>query len=94
MIWYVYILFSASSNSYYTGITTDLERRLGEHNTSPKGAKRTKAGRPWALAYSEGPFDRREALQREYRVKQMTHATKKRLVSTECRQETTQTTLA
>ena len=51
MKWFVYIL-KCSDNTLYTGITTDIERRIKEHNSSNKGAKYTKTRRPVKLFYS------------------------------------------
>ncbi len=53
----------------YTGIATDLERRLEEHNSSPRGAKYTRARRPVKLVYTETYKDRSSASKREYEIK-------------------------
>lgn len=45
MAWFLYIV-ECSDKSLYAGITTDVARRIQEHNESPKGAKYTKARRP------------------------------------------------
>lgn len=67
--WWLYLLRSASGRSY-VGITTELERRLEQHNgEQPGGAKSTRAGRPWALSRSWGPYTRSEASSLEYRLK-------------------------
>ena len=79
-IYYVYIL-RCSDGTLYTGITTDLERRVDEHNTSPKGAKYTRARRPVELLYSEECGDKSGASQREYAIKRMTRAQKMALLS-------------
>ena len=50
--WYVYVV-RCRDDSLYTGITTELERRIEEHNHSPKGARYTRARRPVELVYSE-----------------------------------------
>ena len=50
--WWVYLV-SCSDGSLYTGITTNVERRISEHNTSKKGAKYTRNKRPVRLVYSE-----------------------------------------
>ena len=50
--YFVYIL-ECSDQTLYTGITTDVDKRLEEHNTSDKGAKYTKARRPVRLLYCE-----------------------------------------
>lgn len=48
---HVYILFSLKLNKYYVGSTTDLRRRLVEHNRGKE--KFTKTGVPWLFVYSE-----------------------------------------
>lgn len=79
--WYVYFL-RCSDNSLYTGITTDLHRRLFEHNNSNKlGAKYTRVRRPVALVYSEDLHDRKSASQREYQLKQLKKSAKEALVT-------------
>ena len=62
-------MLECSDGTLYTGITTDIERRLDEHNNSPKGAKYTRARRPVALVYSEELESRSEASKREYFIK-------------------------
>ncbi len=52
----------------YVGWTLDLDRRLAEHNGSPKGARSTR-GRAWALLYAEKHRTRRRAMAREYALK-------------------------
>lgn len=71
MPWTVYVLVSDSAGATYVGITTDLERRLAEHNgLAPRGAKATRAGRPWSIGATYGPYeDRSEAQRIEYLVK-------------------------
>ena len=71
--WFVYVLDSRSTQSTYVGITTDPERRLEQHNgETPGGAKSTRAGRPWQLAVTAGPFDSRSDAQRvEHHVKKL-----------------------
>ncbi|MDG1751667.1 MAG: GIY-YIG nuclease family protein [Thalassotalea sp.] len=79
--WYVYLLRCAD-NSLYTGVTTDIERRVQEHNhCNKKGAKYTRVRRPVALAYQESAIDRKTACQREYQLKQLTKPEKEQLVS-------------
>ena len=80
-MYYVYILKCADS-TYYTGITTDLERRIYEHNNSDKAAKYTRARRPLLLVYSEEYKDRSMASKREYKIKKkMTRVEKLALIS-------------
>lgn len=85
MDWYVYILQSTITGRLYTGVSTDPDRRLIEHNTSRKGAKATRAGRPWVIIYREGPTSKGEALRREYRIKQLKRSHKLCLKTEELR---------
>lgn len=68
MSYFVYIL-QCADDTLYTGIATDINRRLNEHNTSDKGAKYTRSRRPVTLVYSEGFPDRSSASRREYEIK-------------------------
>jgi len=68
--WFVYIL-CCQDNSLYTGITTDLERRIIEHNESNKGARYTRARRPVKLVYSEPATNRSTASKREAALKSL-----------------------
>lgn len=62
-MYYVYVLFSSCYNTYYTGSTGNLEKRLNEHNT---GKCRYTSGRmPWTLVYKEELEDRSAAVRRE-----------------------------
>ena len=79
MGYYVYIV-KCSDATLYTGITTDLTRRLDEHNNSPKGAKYTKVRRPVELVYSEKCKDRSSASKREYIIKKLSRMKKEALI--------------
>jgi putative endonuclease len=74
-MYFVYIL-QCSDETLYTGITTDISRRITEHNTSAKGAKYTRLRRPVKLVYSEECRDRSEASKREYAIKHLTRKEK------------------
>ena len=78
-MYYLYIL-ECADGTLYTGITTDLARRVEEHNGSEKGAKYTRTRRPVKLCYSESCKDRSSASKREREVKKMTRAQKLRLI--------------
>jgi len=78
--WFIYLLCCRDS-SLYTGITTDLSRRLHEHNNSGKGAKYTQARRPVRLVYWEPAPDRAAAARREYQIRKLSASTKKRLIA-------------
>lgn len=85
--WYVYFLRCAD-NSLYAGITTDLSRRLDEHNFSNKlGAKYTRVRRPVSLVFSEESPSRSEATRKEYQLKKLTKAKKERMVSNHLRKK-------
>ena len=75
---YVYIL-RCGDGTFYTGWTTDLQRRVMAHN-SGIGGKYTKSRLPVELVYSEEYKDRREAQKREYAIKQLSRAEKLRLI--------------
>jgi len=77
--WFVYIL-CCQDNSLYTGITTDIERRLVEHNETNKGAKYTRARRPVSLVYSEIAKDRSAASKREAQLKSLPLHKKRALI--------------
>jgi putative endonuclease len=74
-------MLECADGTYYTGVTTDVERRLREHNTSPKGAKYTLARRPVTLVYQEVCSDRSTAQQREYVVRNLSRKDKKILIT-------------
>lgn len=80
MSYFVYIL-KCNDDTLYTGITKDVNKRLEEHNTSPKGAKYTKARRPVKLLYQEPSKDRSTASKREYAIKKLTRAKKLALIN-------------
>lgn len=78
-MYHLYILRCAD-DTLYTGITTDLDRRVAEHNTSPVGAKYTRARRPVALVYSRRFRTRSNALREEARVKRLSRSEKLRII--------------
>lgn len=77
-MWYLYIL-RCGDGTLYTGITTDVERRLEEHRQG-RGAKYTRGRGPLELAYQEECGTHSEALKREYAVKQLPRDEKERLI--------------
>lgn len=80
-MYYVYIL-QCSDNSLYTGITTDINRRIQEHNDdiSTKGARYTRARRPVHLVYQSLFNNRSEASAEESRIKKLTKKQKELLI--------------
>jgi len=76
---YVYIL-ECRDKTYYTGYAVDLERRLQEHQEGT-GCKYTRGRRPVQLVYWEDCPSKSAAMQREYQLKQLTKAGKKKLIA-------------
>ncbi|CAA6800279.1 MAG: Endonuclease [uncultured Sulfurovum sp.] len=75
-------MVQCSDDTLYTGITTDLERRVDEHNNSQKGAKYTRARRPVSLVYREALENRSLASKREFLIKKMKRKEKIKLFNT------------
>lgn len=78
--WFVYMI-EASDHSIYTGITTDVERRLHEHCQGKIGAKYFRGREPVRIAYQEGGHDRGSACRREAELKRLTREQKLDLIS-------------
>ena len=76
--WFVYIV-RCLDRTLYTGITTDLDRRLAEHNAG-LGAKYTRPRRPVVLVYSEQAISRSAAARREYQIKKLSPTGKMDLI--------------
>ena len=72
--WYSYIL-RCGDGTLYTGITTDVEKRLEAHRAG-KGAKYTRGRLPLELAYSEVCGSHSDALKRELQIKKLTREQK------------------
>ena len=79
MFFYTYIL-KCSDDSYYTGWTVDLEKRLSTHEAG-KGSKYTRARLPVSFVYHEVFKTRQEAMQRECQIKKFTRIEKAKLIS-------------
>lgn len=79
MSYHVYII-ECHDGTLYTGITTDLARRLAEH-AAGKGAAYTRTHGAARIAYSETQPDRSAASRREAAIKKLTRAQKQALVS-------------
>jgi putative endonuclease len=75
----LYIL-KCADGTFYTGITTDLERRILEHNDSRLGAKYTHARRPVTLVYSKRYKNRSLATIAESKLKKLSREEKIRLI--------------
>lgn len=75
---FTYIL-KCKDNTFYTGWTNNLEKRLLAHNLG-KGAKYTKSRRPVEIVYYESFETKEEAMKREYEIKQLTRKQKELLI--------------
>jgi len=79
--WYAYIVCCAD-NTLYTGVTTDIQRRIVEHNHDNKlGARYTRSRRPVHLVYSEEVSSRAEACAREHAIKKLSRVNKEKLIT-------------
>lgn len=74
----VYVL-ECADGTYYTGYTTDLERRVEEHNDED-AAKYTRGRTPVEVVHVETYDSRGAALSREHEIKSLDRAEKERLV--------------
>ena len=78
MNWQVYIIL-CTDNSLYTGITTDMERRLGQHGGC-RGAKYFRGRQPGEVVYLESGHTRSTASKREAAIKKLLRVDKLRLI--------------
>lgn len=78
-MYHLYIL-ECSDWSLYTWITTDIERRLFEHNNSKLWARYTSIRRPVKLVFSQEFNNRSEASKEELRIKKMSREEKLNLI--------------
>lgn len=67
-MWYVYMV-RCNDGSLYTGISTNVSKRVDDHNSSSVGAKYTKSRRPVVLVWQSAVMERNTASSLEYRMK-------------------------
>lgn len=79
MSYFVYLV-RCKDSSLYCGITTDVNRRIDEHNTGARSAKYTRSRRPVTLVYVEEVTSREDALKREYSIKKLSKLKKEQLL--------------
>ena len=77
--WYVYIV-RASDQTLYTGITTDLDRRLAEHQSGKGGAKYFRGRDALEMVFTESKHTRSTASKREEEIKKLTRYQKLSLI--------------
>lgn len=78
---YVYVL-ECDDGTFYTGYTTDVERRVAEHDAG-EGAKYTRGRTPVRLVHVESYDSRSAAMSREHEIKQLSRAGKERLIESD-----------
>jgi putative endonuclease len=78
-MYYLYLV-QCADKTLYAGITTDLARRVREHNESASGARYTRARRPVTLVYSRKFKDRSAATKAEAKLKKLSRAEKLKLI--------------
>jgi putative endonuclease len=77
--WSVYVL-RCLDGSLYTGIATDVERRIAEHERGPKGSKYLRGRGPFTLVFQAEVGDRAHATRAELAIKRLSKPAKERLV--------------
>jgi putative endonuclease len=80
-MYYLYIV-RCEDETLYTGIATDLKRRINEHNNSKLGAKYTLSRRPVKLVYAKKFRNRSAASKAESRIKKLSRKEKLKLCQT------------
>lgn len=78
--WFVYIIQNERGH-FYTGITTDIERRFNEHAGSKKGAKFFRSGAPLDLLFQRKFKNRSDASKFEAEIKKLSRLKKMELIS-------------
>ena len=66
-MYYVYVLYSKTKKKLYKGSTSDLKRRLREHNLGSVFS--TQSGKPWSLIYYEAFINKTDARREELFLK-------------------------
>lgn len=79
-LWSFYVI-RCSDGSLYAGITTDVKRRVNEHNTSKRGAKYTRSRRPVRLVHQRTCQNKSEAILNENTFKKMRKSEKEAFIT-------------
>ena len=78
--WHVYIV-RAGDGTLYTGVATDVERRLAEHDGTGRGARYLRGRGPLEVVFRRRIGDRGLALQTEHGLKRLSRAEKEQLIA-------------
>ena len=73
-------MIEADDGSYYTGISTDVDRRFQEHCGKVSGAKFFNGRSPMKVVYRESEHNRSSASKREFEIKKLSRIQKQRLI--------------
>lgn len=68
-MWFVYALYNLDNDKIYVGETSNLDRRLEEHNQKRGNHYTAKISGSWSIIYNEEVVDRNQALVREKQLK-------------------------
>ena len=68
-MFYVYVLKSGKTRFLYTGVTSDLKRRMLAHNSERASREFTQRNKPWKLVYYEAYLNEQDARDREAALK-------------------------
>ena len=79
--WHIYVL-RCSDDSLYTGISTDVSRRVREHTEGKRGARRLRGRGPLKIVFEKCIGEHGLALRLEHSIKRMPKLAKERLVNT------------
>lgn len=77
--WWVYMI-QADDGAYYTGVTTDVERRFREHSEGKRGARYFRGRKPMEVVFREAGHSRSSACQREAQIKKLRREQKQQLI--------------
>ncbi|MEE3354840.1 MAG: GIY-YIG nuclease family protein [Candidatus Weimeria sp.] len=78
-VFFTYMV-ECADGTYYTGYTTNLDRRIRAHNEGKTGAKYTRSRRPVKLVYYEEYDNRHDAMAREAMIKKLSRQQKEKLL--------------
>jgi len=78
-LWFLYVV-QCNDESLYTGVTTNVSRRIHEHNKTSRGAKYTRSRRPVCLVYQENHGDRSLAQKAEHQFRKLTRIQKEKVI--------------
>lgn len=73
-------MIQADDGAYYTGVTTDVNRRFREHSEGKRGARYFRGRKPLGVVYRESGHTRSSACQREAEIKKLRREQKQRLI--------------